>query len=49
MSSAWHVVSGTDGCEGPYGVESVSKRSIGIVWLHERCVCVCVCVCVYLI
>ena len=42
MSSAWHVVSGTDGCEGPYGVESVSKRSTGIVWLHER-VCVCVC------
>lgn len=46
VSSAWHVDSGTDGSEGPYGVERASKLSIGIVYLHERkrvfsCACVC--------
>lgn len=40
-SSAWHDDSGTDGHEGPYGVESVSKRSIGIVCLHGRVCAVC--------
>lgn len=42
MSHSWHVVSGTDGREGPYGVESVSKRSLGKVYLHE-CMCVLSC------
>lgn len=45
-SSSWHSDSGTDGHEGPYGVESKSKRSLGIVYLHERtsvlsCECKC--------
>lgn len=35
MSHSWHVVRGTDGHEGPYGVESVSKRPLGNVYLHE--------------
>lgn len=35
-SSAWHVDSGTDGNEGPYVVENVSKLSAGVVYLRER-------------
>ncbi|CAB1436262.1 unnamed protein product [Pleuronectes platessa] len=32
-SRAWHVHSGTDGHEGPYGLESVPKLSIGTCFL----------------
>lgn len=34
MSRIWHIHTETDGCEGPYGLESVSKLFTGIVCLH---------------
>lgn len=36
MSRGWHVHGGTDGCEGPYGTESVSKPFTGIVCQQEH-------------
>lgn len=44
MNGAWHAHTGTDGREGPYGVEIVSKPYVCVCVCLSECMQACTCV-----
>lgn len=44
MNGAWHAHTGTDGREGPYGVEIVSKPYLCVCVCLSECMQACTCV-----